>query len=226
MKLSADQITYLFKFCEKHLVYFYEVQVELVDHLANAIEQKMSENKKLAFNDALDKVYADFGVMGFAPIVQQKGAQVYRQVRKEYWGLVKKQFGWPKVLGFLTLTAVFYTLLSWHFMTGMILILVLTLIGTVITIYYQVSLAKYIKRSGRKFLLSGYTHAFQTGWLSFYLLCQVFTRVDFFSEHPMLVSVTGGFFMICFIVSDQLVKSLKKKLILQFPEIFTPLLAG
>ena len=40
--LTDEQIAALFAFCEKHLVRHYDLQVELVDHLANAIETKMA----------------------------------------------------------------------------------------------------------------------------------------------------------------------------------------
>ena len=38
MELTKNQIDELYKFTRKHYVYHYDVQSELVDHLANDIE--------------------------------------------------------------------------------------------------------------------------------------------------------------------------------------------
>lgn len=38
-QLTEEQIADLFLFCEENGVRYYEVQIELVDHLASAIEQ-------------------------------------------------------------------------------------------------------------------------------------------------------------------------------------------
>lgn len=38
MKLSAQQIDQLYAFTRQHFVEWYDLQSELVDHLANAIE--------------------------------------------------------------------------------------------------------------------------------------------------------------------------------------------
>ncbi len=47
-------------FCEKRHVYHYKIQVELVDHVANAIEEKMSVDQAATFNMALLKVYREY----------------------------------------------------------------------------------------------------------------------------------------------------------------------
>jgi hypothetical protein len=41
---------------------WYDLQSELVDHLANAIETQWQENPKLSFNEALNKEFK-FGVL-------------------------------------------------------------------------------------------------------------------------------------------------------------------
>ena len=55
MKLTASQIDNLFKFTCKHYVYHYDVQSELVDHLANDIESIWQETPNLSFEQARDK---------------------------------------------------------------------------------------------------------------------------------------------------------------------------
>ena len=84
MTLTKEQIAALFIFTEKKMVRWYDLQTELVDHLATAIERKMSENSKCSFEDALAYVYAGFGIFGFAKIVQMKEVQL-RKENKRLW---------------------------------------------------------------------------------------------------------------------------------------------
>lgn len=226
MKLTTDQIARLFTFCEKHLVFYYEVQTELVDHLANAIEQKMEANTKITFEEALNRVYADFGIMGFVPIVREKEAQTRRTVKKMYWNLVKAQFGWPQILAFLVLSGIFFTITSWNLTVGVVAILFLSAAGVITTLYHQLALTKYIRQSEKRFLLATYGQGFQTGLFCFYLICQMMIHTDFFWELPLLLSILGAFWVITFLAKIQLVSQVKKRLTEQFPQIFTPQVAA
>ena len=88
MKLSAKQIEQLFTFTKKHLVEHYDVQVELVDHLANAIEDQWKENPNILFEDALQTEFKKFGIFGFTGLVEQKQAAL----KNHYWKIIKKEF--------------------------------------------------------------------------------------------------------------------------------------
>lgn len=64
MKLSKLQIEQLFNFTRQHYVEYYDLQTELVDHLANAIETECEQNPKLTFDEVLHKEFKKFGVLG------------------------------------------------------------------------------------------------------------------------------------------------------------------
>lgn len=87
----------LFAFCRRHYVQYYDVQVELVDHLASAIEARMLENPKLSFEQALDSVYAGFGIKGFADIVATRMQMVSEKCKKQKWKLFFSYFTVPKI---------------------------------------------------------------------------------------------------------------------------------
>ena len=53
MKLNKEQIDRLYEFTRQHYVYWYDLQTELVDHMANSIETKWQQNPKIDFEDAL-----------------------------------------------------------------------------------------------------------------------------------------------------------------------------
>lgn len=82
-QLTQEQIDYLFDFTYRKRVRYYDVQVEIVDHLASAIEQKWREKPDLSFEQALDQVYDSFGIFGFAKVVEARETAVQKQGVRE-----------------------------------------------------------------------------------------------------------------------------------------------
>ena len=83
--LTSEEIEYLWGFVRKKYVDYYDVQVELVDHLASEIEHLLGQHQELTFEDALNQVYAAFGIFGFTEIVEQKVKSISRQGRIMWW---------------------------------------------------------------------------------------------------------------------------------------------
>ncbi len=54
-KVTADQIAHLYDFSRKHYVEYYDLQTELVDHLANGIEKQWIDNEHIPFENALKR---------------------------------------------------------------------------------------------------------------------------------------------------------------------------
>ncbi|QES88248.1 hypothetical protein [Rhizosphaericola mali] len=103
--LSPDKIDKLFRFCEKHGIKYYDVQVELVDHLASAIETAMSDHPNLSFDDCLQKEYKGFGATGFAKLLSEKKKSIERNIRKKRIEVLKKSITPPML--FITLGVLF-----------------------------------------------------------------------------------------------------------------------
>ncbi|MFG6685371.1 hypothetical protein ACGK9U_02225 [Mariniflexile sp. HNIBRBA6329] len=97
-KLTSLEIEHLYTFTRKHFVEFYDVQTELVDHLANGIEAQWEENSGLEFEKALEKEFKKFGVFGFSEIVEQKMHALEKYYRKEVWNCLKEYFKLPKII--------------------------------------------------------------------------------------------------------------------------------
>ena len=55
--LSAEQIERLYVFTRQHYVEYYDVQTELVDHLASAIEKHWQEDPDQDFETLLQKEF-------------------------------------------------------------------------------------------------------------------------------------------------------------------------
>ena len=98
MKLSATEIQSLYKFTRQHYVYHYDIQTELVDHLANDIEQIWATQPNLSFEEARDVSFKKFGIFGFMDVVEAKQKQMNKRYRKILWRFFKVWFTMPKLL--------------------------------------------------------------------------------------------------------------------------------
>lgn len=112
MKLTSEQIDRLYQFTRQHYVEYYDLQTELVDHLANAIESQWQENPKLTFEEILQKEFKKFGVFGFMDVVEKRQAALNRKYNGIIWNLFKTFFTIPKVILTTTLIGLTYFLLN------------------------------------------------------------------------------------------------------------------
>ena len=108
MKLTTEQIDQLYTFARQHYVEWYDLQSELVDHLANAIEAQLDENPKLTFDEVLNKEFGKFGVFGFMGVVEEKQKFLDKKYRKLIWSYYKDFFRLPKIILTLFLIYTFY----------------------------------------------------------------------------------------------------------------------
>lgn len=173
MSLSEQQVEELFRFCKKKYVDYYDLQVELVDHLASRIEEEMGADNQLSFEDALKKVYAGFGLFGFAHVVQQKQAALQKQSNRAWWRAVKAFFTWPKLVFTAALFMILYS--SATFLPGnwrWLIVLALVLVAFT----REVVLMRRMRKSQQKpILLTQYT---PTGnFVTFIVYLQIFDRV-------------------------------------------------
>ncbi|SDS49692.1 hypothetical protein SAMN05216503_3248 [Polaribacter sp. KT25b] len=112
MKLSEIQIDELYKFTRQHYVYHYDVQSELVDHLANDIEEIWVEYSNLSFEQAREKSFKKFGIFGFMDVIEAKQKQMNKRYRKIYWRFFKEWFTVPKILLTISLFLAFIIILK------------------------------------------------------------------------------------------------------------------
>jgi hypothetical protein len=127
-KLTQEEIENLFELCEFHQVHYYDVQIELVDHLASAIEAYWVTNPALTFEEAVLRICEQFGVepffnaaydsllppisgkrvsekSGFESIKEAKQKELSRKYDRLQWKYIGEYFKLPKFI--LTLSATF-----------------------------------------------------------------------------------------------------------------------
>ena len=90
-------------------MHWYDLQIELVDHLANKIEAEMAADKAISFERAQGNVYASFGIFGFAKIVREKEEALRKAYKKLLWQEIGKQFTWPNLIRSLAILGLIFT---------------------------------------------------------------------------------------------------------------------
>lgn len=135
--LTEVQIDALYEFVKKKYVDYYDVQLELVDHLASEVEQHMAANPAVSFDSALQQVYSGFGLFGFTEVVEEKVKAVNLRNRRMLWKATKSFFVLPNIIGssilLLMLSIAFDLLNPTHFLitNG-----ILALIAVAVVVYY------------------------------------------------------------------------------------------
>ncbi|PCI06471.1 MAG: hypothetical protein COB81_00325 [Flavobacteriaceae bacterium] len=155
-KITKTQIELLYKFTRKHFVEHYDVQTELVDHLANDIEQIWQEKPSLSFDEAKDISFKKFGVFGFMGVVEAKVAAM----NKKYWLLIrrfmKEFFQWPQALSTLCLFLTINLVLSQEGYQEISLMMIfgLVIIGMFVQLFRLRSiLKKRLRLNDKKWIL-------------------------------------------------------------------------
>ena len=154
MKLTQEQIQELYAFTRKHFVEHYDLQTELVDHLANGIEQQILENSNLSFQEALNNEFKSFGVFGFQDVITEK----QRALSKHYWKIIfkfyKGFFKLPKIILTLGLSYLLFFILKIsgieHHNKVLFFVFILFLIPTFFKMF---ALRKEFKKKKEKWML-------------------------------------------------------------------------
>ncbi|RYG45593.1 MAG: hypothetical protein EOO01_17545 [Chitinophagaceae bacterium] len=214
MNLTPQQTEQLFLFTKKKMVHYYDLQVELVDHLANMIEDLIKENPTLDFETALKKAYSTFGLFGFAHIVQEKGNALHTKYKKMWWKEMKNQFKWPEILLSVLILSITWMLVN---------VVQIEILATVFVSAWaacwiiQTRLIRQPLRNGKSLLMLQYDPVMNSVFL---LFMQIVGWSFIYSKNPYLattVFVTGA---IIEIATFRLFLKIRKEAKAFFPEAF------
>jgi len=198
MKLSFDQIQQLYTFTQQHYVEYYDLQTELVDHLANSIEEQWKENSHRSFEEALQIEFKKFGIFGFMDVVEQRQKAMNKKYNKLVWQHFKAFFRLPQIIGTLVSIFLVFQLLKSITISHE----VAEILTYMILISFWVGLIrmnskrkKTAKIEGKKWLLKDIIYGYSSMAGMSYLPFQLFLQ---FENHSNLIML---FFMSFFMVS-------------------------
>ena len=159
MKLTQDQIQELYKFTRKHFVEHYDLQTELVYHLANGIEEQVAVQSKLTFKEALNLEFKKFGVFGFHDVIKEKNDAMHKRYWKIFFRFYKEYFKLPKVLMLFGVSTLLFFILRitpieiGKFVPGVALILVL---GFFLIVTFRNKRKQKTENQNQKMAVRGY----------------------------------------------------------------------
>ena len=228
MKLTKTHIEELYKFTRKHYVYFYDVQSELVDHLANDIEEIWVTQQHLSFQEARDKSFKKFGIFGFMDVIEAKQKQMSKRYRKILWRFFKEWFTIPKIVVTISIFFAFFMLLQIQFSEYIFLATLLILIILEMRIVYKVRKLhkeKVVKKD-KIFLLEsliGDTKNGNTGFTFMNLFNIIhLTNFNFSALHMywvLVISIVLTLLCILFYVSNYIIPQKAEELLIEtYPE--------
>lgn len=155
MKVTKDQIEDLKAFTIKHFVEHYDLQTELVDHMANDIEDIWRTEPNITYIQARDKAFKKFGVCGFMDVVEYRQKAMNKKYFRLLWKELKTWFGIPKIILSLILVILFYQVLS--SVVGRYVFIVFYILVLSWCIYRSIKLKRQFRRrkekSDKKWLL-------------------------------------------------------------------------
>lgn len=225
MKLSSQQIQQLYKFTRQHFVEHFDVQTELVDHLANDIEEIWKKNPNISFENARDITFKKFGVFGFMEVVEARTAAL----NKKYWQLTlqtfKSFFKIPQLLITLTIFSLIY--FSLVFIPNQVIVFYTLGFGVIILLVIRLFQLQQIKRkrfklTGKKWLLEEYIYNFGNIGAFAYFLIQIPMFFDSnIASNTMLILVSflfSCYLLLIYIIAFLLPKKAESLLKNQYPE--------
>ncbi len=157
--VSEKQIECLFQFTREHYVEHYDLQVELVDHLANAIEERWEQTPELPFEECMNAEFKKFGVFGFMDVVEKRQKALRKKYRALIWQQVADFFQLPKILLTGSLTFLLYLVVQLGVFYRLFFVVMFFLLMFFIAVYVQKmrnSYKKRIEQTGRKWVLEEY----------------------------------------------------------------------
>lgn len=155
MKLTKEQIQELYKFTRQHFVEHFDVQTELVDHLANDIEQIWTTQPNLSFEDARTISFKKFGVFGFMDVVAERQKALSKKYWKIIWRFAKDWFQLPKILTTGLIFILFFLLCKTKYAEYFLFGLLITLasFGLYKSFLLKNSFERRKKRNSKKWML-------------------------------------------------------------------------
>ncbi|MCB0629030.1 MAG: hypothetical protein R2824_26370 [Saprospiraceae bacterium] len=221
-QLDQEQIRALFDFVNRKRVRYYDLQVELVDHFASAIEDIWRKEPNLPFDSAVNRVYSQFPITGFASLIDKQRKAIQKEAWRWIFQTWRNYFGWPKLLlaiaVIFALRLVFYLPIpaNWIFVSSFFLVMG----GGLWTLYFS---KRGLKKGGKQFLkleatYDAISHFLNAVNAAFYVL--MFGQLEAFPNWAAWLSAIfftyAGFLM--YILLFQLPKRAHAELNRHFPQ--------
>ena len=193
MNLTEKHIEQLYEFTRKHFVEYYDLQTELVDHLANGIEAKWQENPELTFDEILNLEFKKFGIFGFMNVVESRQMAMTKKYHKLVWKHFIEFFEVPKIIFTIFATSFLFVALK-NSLINDFLAFVIVLLGAIFPfiamVQNQLKKKSQIEENKKRWLfeeiISSYGTIMFIGALPIQFLIH-FPKVAFINNYTLLI---------------------------------------
>ena len=151
MKLTTEQIEYVSNYIKSFDIKWYELQVELTDHMVNSMEEIWEKDPELTFHQVKQYAENSFGRNGFKAIEEDRIQILRKEFRKAQWKMITKYLKFPKIFGSILLGFLAYQV-SFYFEEPHEFIFRLNLLLLALSIPFMYSWIKNQKINGKRFL--------------------------------------------------------------------------
>lgn len=200
MQLSQQQLEEIKQFVLRKGFAYLDVQMEIVDHVASAIEERMEADPQLDFSKALQETYDSFGVLGFSTIADAMTNGLQKKYNRYFWQNFCSFFSYKYILllvlgAILAYQAQLLLIDKGWWVTVLTVTLLLDALVTFLTKFSRVKLGQYLS-----FRLSRDYFVLQGTFLFIVLLFKSHIEVvdPIFGLH--LVSATVSVFLVLYVV--------------------------
>lgn len=223
MELTKEQIQELYTFTQQHFVEYYDVQTELVDHLANDIEVILEENPTLKFEQARDKSFKKFGICGFMDVVENRKKALYRKYWKMVWRFFLEFFNIPQVFGIILIW--FGVYFFFNYTGSEDVYIIISFVGFMVLIFQLMRLRKLkqkrFKITKQKWLLEELIFNIGGGIGIFNLFVQLIIHIPKIETKALLIILSfvfTVFYLLIYLTAFYLPSKVENILKNQYPE--------
>ena len=161
MKLTNEQIHYVSNYIESKDIKWYELQVELTDHMVSSMEELWEQNPDLSFEQVQENTFKKFTKPELKAIEKQR-----RQILLEEYHVVQRKMvanylKFPKIIGSILLVIISFKL-SFYFENPDKYVFALFLSSYVFAIPMLYYFYKNRKTNGKRFLAIESVHPLVT----------------------------------------------------------------
>ena len=151
MKLTNQQINYVENYIISKDIKWYELQVELTDHMINSMEEFWKADPELTFHQVKHYAEERFGRNGFKAIEEERTQILRKEFRRMQWRMIADYLKFPKIFASaLALIVVYKSSLYFDKPVKFIAMLYILLLVAYIPSFYSYFRNRKIK--GKRFL--------------------------------------------------------------------------
>ena len=219
MKLTNEQIEYVENYIISKDIKWYELQLELTDHMVSSMEEFWTADPELTFHQVKHYAEDKFGRNGFKAIEEERTQILKKEFRKNQWKLAKEYLKFPKILGSILFVFIIYKA-TFYFNEPIKLVGKSFAFLAILAIPILYSYCRNRKIQGKRFLELNLNHGTYTGifGIMYWILFLLNSFKVLIQQYPILILpfclfwVLGLIFLITGIhIQNKIVENIKKQ---------------